>query len=51
MAIDISKYKAAIDAVKPVNYLGHISQIVGLTIQSKGPQVSIGEICICQNKI
>ncbi|MBP3284522.1 MAG: flagellar protein export ATPase FliI [Clostridia bacterium] len=48
MAIDITKYKAAIDAVKPVDYLGHISQIVGLTIQSKGPQVSIGEICKIQ---
>lgn len=48
MAIDIAKYKAAIDAVKPVDYLGHISQIVGLTIQSKGPQVSIGEICKIQ---
>lgn len=45
MPIDIERYKTAIDAVKPVNYLGHITQIVGLTIQSKGPQVSIGEIC------
>jgi len=45
MAIDISKYKAAIDAVKPVSYLGHVSQIVGLTIQAKGPQVSVGELC------
>ena len=45
MAIDFSKYKNVIDAANPVNYLGYVTQIVGLTIESKGPQVSIGEIC------
>lgn len=46
MAIDLTKYKNAINAAKPVNYLGYVTQIVGLTIESKGPQVSMGEICI-----
>ena len=46
MAIDLTKYKNAINATKPVNYLGYVTQIVGLTIESKGPQVSMGEICI-----
>jgi flagellum-specific ATP synthase len=45
VAIDFSKYKNVIDAANPVNYLGHVTQIVGLTIESKGPQVSMGEIC------
>lgn len=45
MAIDLSKYRNIINAANPVNYLGHVTQIVGLTIESKGPQVSIGEIC------
>ena len=45
MAIDFSKYKNVIDAANPVSYLGYVSQIVGLTIESRGPQVSIGEIC------
>ncbi len=45
MAIDLSKYKSVIDAANPINYLGYVTQIVGLTIESKGPQVSIGEIC------
>ncbi len=45
MAIDLSIYKKVIDATNPVNYLGYVTQIVGLTIESKGPQVSIGEIC------
>ena len=46
MAIDFSKYKSVIKAAKPVNYLGYVTQIVGLTIESKGPQVSMGEICV-----
>ncbi len=44
--IDLSKYKNAIETAKPVNYLGYVTQIVGLTIESKGPQVSMGEICV-----
>lgn len=44
--IDLSKYKNAINIAKPVNYLGYVTQIVGLTIESKGPQVSMGEICV-----
>lgn len=44
--IDLSKYKNAISIAKPVNYLGYVTQIVGLTIESKGPQVSMGEICV-----
>ena len=43
--IDLSKYKNAIHNLKPVSYLGKISQIIGLTIESVGPQVSMGEIC------
>ena len=45
MAIDLTKYKDAIRNVTPVSYLGKISQIIGLTIESVGPQVSMGEIC------
>ena len=45
MAIDFSKYKNVIDLANPVSYLGYVTQIVGLTIESRGPQVSIGEIC------
>jgi len=45
VAIDLSKYKNVINAANPINYLGYVTQIVGLTIESKGPQVSIGEIC------
>jgi flagellum-specific ATP synthase len=45
MAVDLNKYKNAIHTMNPVSYLGKISQIIGLTIESIGPQVSLGEIC------
>lgn len=45
MAVDLSKYKNTIHNMTPVSYLGKISQIIGLTIESVGPQVSMGEIC------
>ena len=45
MTIDLDKYKNHIRELKPVSCLGKISQIVGLTIESVGPQVCMGEIC------
>ena len=45
MTIDLSKYKNAIHKMQPISYLGKISQIIGLTIESVGPQVNMGEIC------
>lgn len=48
--IDLSKYRNAINTAKPVNYLGYVTQIVGLTIESKGPQVSMGEICVIKGE-
>ena len=45
MEIDLGKYKESIHNFNPLSYLGKISQIVGLTIESIGPQVSLGEIC------
>jgi len=44
MKIDFSKYYSALE--KPlVKRLGRVSQVVGLTIESIGPDVSIGEMC------
>ncbi|MBQ7669070.1 MAG: flagellar protein export ATPase FliI [Clostridia bacterium] len=31
--------------MRPITYLGRISQIIGLTIESIGPKVSMGEMC------
>lgn len=44
MTIDISKYDAALDKVL-IKRLGRVSQVVGLTIESIGPDVSVGDSC------
>jgi len=43
--IDLTKYRTLVKNIKPVTYLGRVSQIVGLTIESIGPHVSMGEMC------
>ena len=45
MEIDLTKYRDLVKDIKPVTYLGRVSQIIGLTIESIGPHVSMGEMC------
>lgn len=45
MNIDLTKYRTLVQNIKPVTYLGRVSQIIGLTIESVGPHVSMGEMC------
>ncbi len=39
------KYKEALDTISVVKRIGRVSKIVGLTIESIGPTVEIGEVC------
>lgn len=34
-----------IDQIEPYKFYGKVTRVVGLTIESKGPQVSVGELC------
>lgn len=43
--ISLKKYKNSLNSIETVKYLGKVSQVIGLTIESKGPGVKIGEIC------
>lgn len=43
--INFSKYKDALLSSDLIKYTGHVSQVVGLTIESHGPAVNLGEIC------
>lgn len=43
--IDYDKYKNALAASDLIKYTGRVSQVVGLTIESYGPAVKLGEIC------
>lgn len=45
MAISLKKYEKALDHMDLIKYYGKVSQVIGLTIESNGPSVKIGEIC------
>ncbi|USG67926.1 flagellar protein export ATPase FliI [Brevibacillus ruminantium] len=43
--LDLSKYRHVLEAIDPVRINGKVTQVVGLTIESQGPEVKLGEIC------
>lgn len=47
-SINIKKYQDILNKNDYIEYLGKVSKVVGLTIESEGPQASIGDLCnIC----
>jgi flagellum-specific ATP synthase len=44
-SLDIAKYLHALENVHPYRVNGKVTQVVGLTIESQGPEVKLGEIC------
>ncbi|CAH2214024.1 flagellar protein export ATPase FliI [Tepidibacter aestuarii] len=44
-SIDVSKYFQKLEEINLIQYTGRVSQVVGLTIESKGPAVKLGELC------
>ena len=45
MGIDLEKYNKALLSSDLIKYTGRVSQVIGLTIESHGPAVNLGEIC------
>jgi flagellum-specific ATP synthase len=45
MGLNFSKYSKIINRNDFIQYTGKVSKVVGLTIESNGPEVNIGEIC------
>ncbi len=43
--INMSKYKNALEHLNLIKYSGRVSKVVGLTIESEGPAVELGEVC------
>ena len=43
--IDFSRYYAAIDTTELVKMHGKVTQVIGLTIESEGPSVKVGDLC------
>ena len=43
--ISLAKYKMALAGSSFIEFSGHVSKIVGLTIEADGPEANIGELC------
>jgi flagellum-specific ATP synthase len=39
------KYKEVLHAIDPIRVNGKVTQVIGLTVESEGPDVSIGDLC------
>src|SRR5690606_1476549 len=43
--ISLEKYKTILANTDPLLYTGNVNQVVGLTIESRGPAVELDEVC------
>lgn len=43
--ITLDKYRVALSHIDSLLYTGNVTQVIGLTIESQGPPVELGEIC------
>jgi flagellum-specific ATP synthase len=43
--ITADKYIDALSGIDPIRMNGRVTQVIGLTVESEGPQVSVGEVC------
>lgn len=39
------KYKEHLNSIDPIRVNGKVTQVIGLTVESEGPDVSIGDLC------
>ncbi len=46
ISINIQKYRKLLETSDFIRYSGRVSKVVGLTIESVGPEVNIGELCL-----
>ncbi|MEW5993911.1 MAG: FliI/YscN family ATPase [Candidatus Zixiibacteriota bacterium] len=46
---DFDLLSERLDRVNAVTRYGHVTQVVGLVIESRGPAVSVGRLCIIEN--
>lgn len=42
---DANKYKEHLQQIDPIRVNGKVTQVIGLTVESEGPDVSIGDLC------
>ncbi|MGO0061722.1 flagellar protein export ATPase FliI [Brevibacillus fluminis] len=44
--LDLKKYVYALEQIDPVRVNGKVTQVIGLTIESHGPETKLGEVCL-----
>src|SRR5512138_981026 len=49
-SIAYDMYADRVDRVNTIKHFGKVTQVVGLVIESAGPAVSIGRLCIIENQ-
>ena len=47
--ITFDRYRNALDNIDSISYTGEVTQVIGLTIESRGPLVQLGEVCLLYN--
>ena len=50
MEPNLIKFSRAIEDTEPIKMSGKVTQVVGLVIESKGPNVSLGELCYIKSR-
>ncbi len=45
ISINLNKYRQILDTNSFIKFTGKVTKVVGLTIESEGPEVNIGELC------
>ena len=41
----LAKYLAAVERTDPIKYVGRVIKVLGILVESRGPQAVIGEVC------
>ena len=50
MEPNLIKFSRAIEDAEPIKMSGKVTQVVGLVIEAKGPNVSLGELCYIKSR-
>jgi flagellum-specific ATP synthase len=43
--LDLAKYRETLEALDPIRVNGKVTQVIGLTVESEGPDASVGDVC------
>jgi len=43
--LDLARYEEALQQLDPIRVNGKVTQVIGLTVESEGPDASVGEVC------